>query len=230
MILSHHARVSAGQVAETAERLREELQQRWLRSSAERGAWNPQCEIVIHASEGDYLRQVGWHAALTRGVCRIDHHRGRIVRRRIDLSVDPVTEQLTALAHEITHVVLADHFPAGRLPRWADEGMALLADGTQKRDLHRRALQRAIQDGASPALSSLLAGRTYPTGARLAVFYGQSLSLVELLVELDEPSRLVEFVQLAQRVGYDSAVRKVYHLEGTAALESLWRDHLQQAE
>jgi hypothetical protein len=230
LVVSDHRRVTAGEVAELAEQIRQELQQRWFPCSTERGPWNPRCEIVVHASEGDYLRQVGVHAALTRGVCRIDYRQGRIARRRIDLWPDPATDQLTALAHEITHVVLADHFPTGRLPRWADEGIALLADRPQKQDLHRSTLIRAIQDGRCPGLPGLLARRTYPAGSQLGVFYGQSLSLVELLVELDEPSRLIDFLQLAQRVGYDTAVRKVYNLEGTTALESLWREHLQQAE
>ena len=33
-----------------------------------------------------------------------------------------------SLGHELTHVLLADLFPNQTLPRWLDEGIAILAD------------------------------------------------------------------------------------------------------
>lgn len=50
-----------------------------------------------------------------------------VSKRRVDLLPDS-TKALTALGHEMTHIVIADFFEGEQLPRWADEGMAILAD------------------------------------------------------------------------------------------------------
>jgi hypothetical protein len=40
------------------------------------------------------------------------------------------------LPHEITHVVLADRFNTKPMPRWADEGMAVLTEPVEKKQAH----------------------------------------------------------------------------------------------
>ena len=61
---------------------------------------------------------------------------GRIIARRVNLRADHPTLLPAVLPHEITHVILADLFPTQQIPRWADEGMAVLsepADEQQRR-------------------------------------------------------------------------------------------------
>ena len=53
----------------------------------------------------------------------------------------------TALSHELTHVVLADRFAGRQPPRWFDEGIATLADSTEKRALHHRDCCAAVRSG-----------------------------------------------------------------------------------
>ena len=40
----------------------------------------------------------------------------------------------SGLPHEVTHVILADLFPQQQIPRWADEGMAVLTEPREKID------------------------------------------------------------------------------------------------
>lgn len=221
---SQDVRHRADRVALECERQRHQLQQRWLGSAAP--PWQWRCEIVIYANENAYLRNVGWQAAMTRGVCRIDRQHNRIVSRRLSLMTDPQSKELTALAHELTHLVLADRFQVCQPPRWADEGIALLADGTEKKLLHIRDLNRALADNCCPGVGEILAMRHYPQGPRLTTFYGQSLSLVSYLTELDEPAKVVEMVALAMERGYDTALHQIYGIANTAELERRWRRHL----
>lgn len=214
----------ADEVAVECERQRHQLQQRWLGRVAP--PWQRRCEIVIYANENAYLRDVGWQAAMTRGVCRIDRQHNRIVARRVCLMTDPQSKELTALAHELTHLVLADRFQRCQPPRWADEGIALLADGAEKKSLHLRDLKRALADHCCPGVGETLTMRQYPQGRRLNAFYGQSLSLVSYLTELDEPAKVVEMVALAMDRGYDTALYEVYGIANTTELERHWWRHL----
>ncbi len=222
-VVSHDVRWPADRVARMCARLRPALQQRWLpRQKALLPRWDPPCEVEVHADEGAYLRRVGWHAALTRGACRVEVQSRRIVGRRIDLVADPATGKLTALTHELTHVVLADQFAMRRLPRWVDEGIALLADDPGKKRLHLEALHEAIRANRCQPLAEIVNRRSYPSDSDIPMFYGQSLSLVSFLVKLDEPHKVVELASLAMDRGYDRALNEVYGIRNLSELEQRW--------
>lgn len=222
-VVSHDPHHPADQVAAECERQREQLQERWLGRRGQR--WQQRCTVVIHANENAYLRSVGWQAAMTRGVSKICRQQGRILSRDIVLVADPVSGELTALAHELTHLVLADRFTR-QPPRWADEGIAMLADAAEKRSLHLRDLNRALERRCCPGVAETLSMYHYPQGSRLAAFYGQSLSLVGYLTEIGESAKVVDFVALAMERGYDAALLEVYGIADTAEFERRWRRHL----
>jgi hypothetical protein len=215
----------ADRVLEVCDTLCAELQEKWLgQSPAE--PWRPRCEIVLHATRESYLREVGAGGAQTRGCCLIQFDGDRIVTRRIDLLADNPDRALSALAHELTHVILADRFGNRPLPRWADEGIATLSDAANKQALHRRDLLAAVRGRGHMRVIDLLSVDGYPPRHQLAVFYGQSLSLVEYLAQLDDPARLVDFVEQAGELGYDRALQQVYDINNVAELERLWYEQL----
>lgn len=227
VVISHNAAWSASDVAGKCEKWRQALFEQWC-PSCEVPEWVPRALVVVHASEGDYLREVGRNAVLTRGVCRVERQHGQIVSRRIDLMTDPITGDLTALAHEMTHAVLADFCSNRRLPRWADEGIASCADPPPKKELHRQAVHRAIQRRKVPTIVEMLRRSDYPAAHEQVVFYGQSLMFVEFLAELQGPRRVLEFVQIAADGGYELAARQVYGFDDMADLEFRWRAHLRR--
>lgn len=228
-VISRHSSWSAKGVAVECERLRDVLHRQWCtKYDSPPPPWIPRAVIFVHASEAEYLREVGWEAALTRGRCKIEMRQGKIQSRRIDLMADPGTGALTALAHELTHAVLADRSVVKRLPRWADEGIALWADPPDKKSLHRQAVQRAIDANRIPRVMELLLRSDYPASEALSVFYGQSLSLVEFLLQLDEPQRVLEFAELGTQRGYAHAVRQVYAMRDMAELERRWLASVRQ--
>lgn len=223
MVRSYNPDHPADRVAAECESQRSQLQRRWLRRVGQR--WQQRCEVVVYANENTYIRSVGGQAAMTRGVSQVCRQQGRILSRHISLMAEPRSKELSALSHELTHLVLADCFTY-QPPRWADEGIALLADDAEKRSLHMRDLRRALANQCCPGVRETFAMRDYPPGPRLTAFYGQSLSLVSYLTEIDEPTKVVDLVGRAMECGYDTALLEVYGIAGTAELERRWRRHL----
>jgi hypothetical protein len=216
---SHDAR----KVAEHCERWRAKLQKYW--TAAEQEAWAIKCDVVVHAGIGTYLQAVGPGGRQTFGssLIRFDDAK-HVARRLIDFRGDSPLG-LAAVPHEMTHVVLADLLGGRQPPRWADEGMAILADTQEKQMLHERDLTTGLASRAAFRVAELLTLESYPAASRVSAFYGQSASLTACLAQRDDPAKFVEFLRRSLDSGYDQALRDVYHLDNIAALENAWRSH-----
>jgi hypothetical protein len=217
-------------IGRQCEALRDELAGKWFGGSARITNWNERCYVVFHPSEASYLREVGEGGRSTLGSSLVTTHAAnKIVARRIDLRGD-VTEPLqAALPHELTHVLMADAFAGGQLPRWADEGMAMQADPPEKLARHSRDLNEAMQRRSEFHVGELLAETNYPGGAQRAVFYGESASVVGFLIARRPPAEFVSFVRRAGSEGYDAALRDVYGIQDVGQLEHLWKSRAEVA-
>lgn len=221
-VVGASATQDAKQVAELCERWREKLQGYWLQTL--QADWSPRCEIVVHRTKQQYLAAVGKGGEATRGSSWIEFKQKEVSKRRIDLlGVDD--SGLSALAHEMTHVIFADLFQGRQPPRWADEGAAMLADTLEKQQLHQRDLERAIASRYDFRVVELFALEQYPQPHRVAGFYGQSVSLAAFLARRDDPAKFVKFVERAIEHGHDRALQDVYGIAGAASLETEWLAH-----
>ncbi len=208
-------------IAEKFEELRQNLCGTWSPGS-ETEKWNPRCHIVIHAGLDSYMKEVGPGGRQTTGSSLLDFDKGRVTMRRVDIRGDQADWMTAALAHELTHIVLADRFAHVQIPHWADEGMAILADPSSKRRLHGKDLQDALSANRHFRLAELLTLEEYPHPSRMGAFYGQSASLVEFLTQLGTRDELVKFVDRATSQGYDVALREVYEINSVGELEKRW--------
>jgi hypothetical protein len=224
-ILSYGAQGVARETAEACETLRERLAQQWLSRKAVPASWIPKCDIVLHPTDEAYLREVGSGGRNTVASSLVDRKQGRIVIRRIDIRSTQSNWQIAALGHELTHVVLADRFAGRSLPRWIDEGTAILADPDEKQVRHRKDLKNAIAARAEFRLLELVTLADYPAAQRWGAFYGQSASLVQFLVDQAGPEQFVDFVEVALDRGFDQGLRQVYQLR-IADLERRWHAQL----
>ena len=130
-----------------------------------------------------------------------------------------------ALAHELVHVVLADHFTAAAPPRWADEGIALLFDGIAKQARHEADFRAALSRGLAFSAADLLAIEHYPVdAARQRVFYGQSAALVRWLIARRDAATFIRFVADAQSGDLPAAFERHYGLEMSAVFDSAWKE------
>jgi hypothetical protein len=130
--------------------------------------------------------------------------------RRIDLRADGIDWQTEVLPHELTHVVLADRFCKTRIPPWADEGIALLAESPERMKQRLSELRQVAGGGMLYGARDLAAIKTCPQPAFRPLFYGQSLALVSLLLERGSREQLLQFVEISQTKGFDGALRDVY--------------------
>lgn len=215
-------------LGERCESLRAELRTKWFEPEEIDHPWTPRCELVIHADVRSYLREVPG-GERTVGSSWIQTVRGRVVTRRIDVRGDRDWFD-GAMPHELTHVLLADRFVDAPMPRWAEEGLALLADPQPKQVLHDLNCRSAVAAHRQFRLVELFAAAEYPPAAQQLTFYGQSAALVRYLTVRGRPTDFIGFVERARVEGYDAALRRTYGIDGVAALEAAWLHSVQNGD
>src|SRR5262249_71536 len=124
-LLHHQPREAAEQLLRAAEQARTRAFEKWAGQAP--GPWKPACEIYLHANAPGYAQATGQPAAPP-GHSTLKAQGKAVTGRRIDLHADDVNLFGCVLPHETTHVVLGDLFAGVPLPRWADEGMAVLSE------------------------------------------------------------------------------------------------------
>jgi hypothetical protein len=186
-------------------------------------SWTVRCEIHLHATEESFAEAVGGPPDGARGATSIEFSGPDVCVRRIDLMDDDPAAVPDALAHELVHVVLADHFTAAPPPRWADEGLAVLFDDEDKQAGHARDFAAARRAGMTWSASHLLAMEEYPREPyRQQVFYGQSAALVRWLIDQRGAATLLSFLDDSAAIGEGAALERHYGFSTVAALERAW--------
>ena len=171
-------------------------------------AWTVKCNVIVHGKMSDYL-----------AASNLKDKKTSI--RRIDLVAER-DGTFTALPRQMTEIVLADLLGESTPPRWASEGMAILADSEEKQKLHQQELQAAFDAQLDFPVIDILRAQNAPPQDRVAAFSGQSASLASLLLHRDKPEKFARFIALATDHGYDRALRDIYAIDGVAELERLW--------
>jgi hypothetical protein len=189
--------------------------------------WNPKCDLYLHATAQDYGQATGqdYHSP---GHSTLKLENGRLVIRRMDLHCDEPTMLVSILPHETTHVVLADQFGGRLLPRWADEGMAILSEPRDRVEQYLKNLAKYYQDGQLFKLRELIEQsyqpqqEGYPEPRRVGAFYAQSVSLVDFLTSRRGPHEFTLFLHDGFRYGYEKALQRHYGYRSYAELEQQW--------
>jgi hypothetical protein len=189
------------------------------------GVWTVRCDIHLHPSAESFAAAVGGLPDGSRGATSIEFAGAQVCLRRIDLMDDDPAGIPDALAHELVHVVLADHFTAAPPPRWADEGLAVLFDDEDKQAGHAHDFASARQAGMIWSAAHLLAMDDYPREPhRQRVFYGQSAALVGWLLDQQDAATLLAFLDDAATIGEPAALERHYGFATVSALERAWLD------
>ncbi len=126
--------------------------------------------------------------------------------------------------HELAHVALEDAVGGRPVPRWFNEGFAVLASG-ETSFMRMQSLFTATVSGNLLSLAQL--ERTFPSNESEAnIAYAQAADVVRFLVKREERHRFRGLVsRLRDGETMDSALLNSYG-EETATLESEWRDEV----
>jgi hypothetical protein len=222
-IFHHQSAEFAERVAQIAERTRASLLRKWFGSGGD--TWNPKCDLFLHATAQDYSRVTGQYNSPGHSFLKMEN--GRLVIRRIDLHCDDSNMLSAILPHETTHVVLAGEFSERLLPRWADEGMAVLTEPNDRIERHLSNLHKCHQAGQFFRLQELMQLEEYPKDTRyISAFYAQSVALVEFLANQRGPQAFTQFMHDGIRYGYEKALEQNYGYRSFAELEQRWSQYV----
>lgn len=204
----------AREIAHQAEEWRTTLARRWLNRPL--ADWDSSCRIRVATRP---TGGTGW----------TDYHflGGRLVR--VGIRLEGPSERLLeyVLPHELTHAVLVTAVGQA-MPRWADEGAAMLSESQSQQHRHRLRAHQLLKAGDLIPFSELLKTAEYPgKKSRLHAFYTQSFTLCEFLISQGGPGRFLQFVQDGHSEGWDDAIRRHYKLQDAQALQRAWSESLQ---
>ncbi len=209
----------ARRVSRIAETIREEQSRRWTGASPKM-TWTPRCDIYLYPTASIYSQMTG-QAEESPGFSTSGLMAGRVTARRINLRADHPGLETAILPHEVTHIVLVDLFSEQQIPRWADEGMAVLAEPVSEQSRRASELARPLAEGKLFELNKLMA-MDYPDGKHWPLYYAQSISLTRFLVEQGSPAQFIQFVRDTQRQGIEAALKTSYQIDGFADLQRKW--------
>jgi hypothetical protein len=219
-IYHNHSKAFARQVAEIAEETRKRVTGKWFEGPGE--DWDPRCVVTLYATAQEYSRATGLPAA-SRGRSYMRTDQGRVVGRSIDLHCEDTETLLEAvLPHETTHVVLAGKFGTQQIPRWADEGMAMLSEPRERVDLYLQNLPYYRQQQRLYHVRDLMQLTEYPEPRYLSAFYAQSVSLVEFLSAEKGGVVFAQFLREARKDGYQEALNRHYGYRTLDELQAQW--------
>jgi hypothetical protein len=215
-------RAAADAVAQAAEAQRKAIFDRW--SGPPAGAWVPKCEVVLHPTRDAYAAATKRPATdADTGFAVVRLTGGQPSERRVELRADDPGVAANALPRELTHVVLADLFTDRPPPKWAEEGMAVLAGAPEEVGRYFRTLAVVAQKGGLLPVAVVLDRTDFPPAAQATGFYCASVSLVDFLVRQGGEKRFTLFLRDCHRYGTTAALKRQYNLDGPAGLEAAWK-------
>jgi hypothetical protein len=196
----------AQSVGEYAEYYRRQLALEWL--GFELPAWRDPCTVHVRVTHGG-----------AGGATSFAFENGQVLGQ--DMTVEGPLDRIleSVLAHEVTHTIFAAKFRRP-LPRWADEGGAVLSEDGLEVARHDRMVRELINDGRMIPLSRLFVLTEYPND--VMSLYAQGFSVARYLVSLRGRRVFLDFVWDGQQFGWRNVVERYYGFRTIDELERNW--------
>jgi hypothetical protein len=206
----------AQQVGQLAEYYRKEKAMLWL--GHEMPSWPHRCPVHVRVTMNG-----------PSGATRFAFDQGQILSR--DMQIEGSLDRLLAsvLPHEVTHTVFAEYFRMP-VPRWADEGGAVLSEDDVERERHDRLVRQVLNTpGRKIPLRRLFSLTQYP--GDVMVLYAEGYSVSNYLVGISNRETFLRFVAHGMSAyGWDSAVKSYYHMNRVEELEEAWLAYLRSTK
>ncbi len=202
----------AEQVGQAAEKYRSEKAKQWL--GQEMPQWGVPCPIKVTVTMNG-----------SGGATTFKFDRGMILTQ--DMHIEGSVDRLLAsvLPHEVTHTVFAYYFRTP-VPRWADEGGAVLSEDQVERDRHDQLVRSILRTpGRQIPLRRLFTMTQYPPD--VMVLYAEGYSVTNFLVASSNRKVFLDFVASGMRGDWDKAAKTYYGYKNVEDLEQGWVQYLQ---
>jgi hypothetical protein len=199
----------ARQAGDMAERHRNELAVAWLGKKLP--AWESPCSVRIK------ITATGGGG----GATSFSFDGGKVLSQDMHVEGSSLDRVLNSvLRHEIAHTIFAHHFRAP-VPRWADEGAAVLAEDEAERQRHELICGQIVnQPGRAMPLGRLFNLKEYPND--VMALYAQGYAVTRFLVERGGRRRFLAFVRDGMADGWNAATKKHFGYADVAGLERAW--------
>lgn len=197
----------AQQVGQYAEHYRKEKAMLWL--GREMPTWPEPLPVQVTVT----MNGAG-------GATSFSFDQGRILKQEMHIegSLDRLLSSV--LPHEVTHTVFAHHFRCP-VPRWADEGGAVLSEDDVERNRHDQLCKQLLSSpGQSIQLRPLFGMREYPRN--VMALYAEGYSVTSFLVGQSSRGAFLNFVYAGMTEGWDKACQTHYHYRSVEELEQAW--------
>jgi hypothetical protein len=203
----------AKQVGDWAEYYRKQKAEQWL--GREMPPWSEPCPLHVKVTMGP-----------AGGATSFNFMHGQVWQT---MQIEGALDRLLAsvLPHEVTHTVFAHHFRQP-VPRWADEGGAVLSEDNLERGRHDQMVRQILNAHRSIPLQTLFSLRDYPP--EVGSLYAEGYSVADFLVGISDRPTFLNFVARGMQYGWDNAAQSFYHYQSVNALEQAWLDHLIQTK
>ena len=199
----------AQQVASAAEHYRKELAHLWLGTTLPN--WKHPCQVKVKINP----RGAGGHTTFT-------FDRGEVFGW--NMFVQGPQERIldSVLPHEVNHTIFACHFRRP-LPRWADEGASTLVEDESERRRQMLTALDVLKSGRRIPFRGLMNIMEYPKNTDdVMTLYAEGYVLCDMLVQKGGRKKYLDFINAANRDGWDRAVHVFYGYRGVDALEQEW--------
>ncbi len=195
-------------IGQAAETYRQQKAVEWL--GQEMPPWPERCPLHVRVT----MSGPG-------GATSFAFDRGRVLGQQMNIEGPMDRLVASVLPHEVTHTVFAYYFRRP-VPRWADEGGAVLSEDEVERNRHDQLVRHILNTpGRKIPLRRLFALHDYPSD--VMVLYAEGFSVSNYLVSRSDRRTFLEFInQGMSGYGWDNAVRTYYHFNSVDELEEAW--------
>jgi hypothetical protein len=199
---------TAGQYAE---KYRREKAQQWI--NQEMPPWPEPCPLKVTVTMGG-----------AGGATSFAFDRGRVLGQQMHIEGSYERLMNSVLPHEVTHTVFAFYFRTP-VPRWADEGGAVLSEDDVERNRHDILCRQILNTpGRAIPLRRLFSLKEYPSD--VMALYAEGFSVSNYLVGLSNRPQFLDFVAQGMREGWDRAAQAHYGFNRVEELEQGWINSL----
>jgi hypothetical protein len=204
----------AQQVGVYAENYRRQKAIEWL--GHEMPAWPEPCPVRVTITKGG-----------AGGATSFAFDRGRVLGQNMNIEGSLDRLLASVLPHEVTHTVFAYYFRTP-VPRWADEGGAVLSEDTIEKNRHDYLVRQILNTPGRPIpLRRLFSLHDYP--GDVMALYAEGFSVADYLVSTGGKPAFLAFVAHGMNYGWDNAVQTYYRYNNVDKLEQAWKAHLRNA-